>query len=64
MLLLAHIAGVPVEETALSMAPVAITVIGLAGVRLRTSIRRGLARRAWTPRKAATPAGSIDGGIR
>ncbi|HEX6688686.1 MAG TPA: hypothetical protein VF085_08485 [Solirubrobacterales bacterium] len=33
--MLAHIAGVPVEETALNMAPVAFAAAGLAGARLR-----------------------------
>jgi hypothetical protein len=33
--MLAHIAGIPVEETALSLAPVAFAAIGLAGARLR-----------------------------
>ena len=36
----AHIAGVPVEETALSLAPVAATVAGAAGVKLRGQVRR------------------------
>jgi predicted alpha/beta-hydrolase family hydrolase len=33
--MLAHIAGIPVEETALSLAPVALAAAGLAGARLR-----------------------------
>ncbi|MFP5389132.1 MAG: hypothetical protein ACLGG5_07515 [Thermoleophilia bacterium] len=37
----AHIAGVPVEETALSMAPVA-SVVGAAAL---MNLRRGVARR-------------------
>jgi hypothetical protein len=37
---LAHIAGVPVEETALSLAPVAATVATAAGLKLRESVRR------------------------
>jgi predicted alpha/beta-hydrolase family hydrolase len=37
---LAHIAGIPVEETALSLAPVALTVAGVAGARLRSGWRR------------------------
>jgi hypothetical protein len=36
----AHIAGVPVEETALSLAPVAATVATAAGVKLRNRVRR------------------------
>ena len=38
--MLAHIAGVPVEETALSLAPVAATVATAAGLKLRNSVRR------------------------
>jgi len=37
----AHIVGVPVEETALSLAPVAATVATAAGVKLRNRVRRG-----------------------
>jgi hypothetical protein len=33
--MLAHIAGIPVEETALSLAPVAFAAAGLTGARLR-----------------------------
>jgi predicted alpha/beta-hydrolase family hydrolase len=33
--MLAHIAGIPVEETALSFAPIAFAAAGLAGARLR-----------------------------
>jgi aryl carrier-like protein len=33
--MLAHIAGIPVEETALSLAPVALVVAGLTSARLR-----------------------------
>jgi predicted alpha/beta-hydrolase family hydrolase len=33
--MLAHIAGIPVEETALSFAPVAFAAAGLASIRLR-----------------------------
>jgi len=36
----AHIAGVPVEETALNLAPVAATVATAAGVKLRGRVRR------------------------
>jgi hypothetical protein len=47
--MLAHIAGAPVEEAALSLAPMAFAAAGLAGVRLRqlaahrrsTRLRRG-----------------------
>jgi hypothetical protein len=38
--MIAHIAGIPVEETALSLAPVALTVAGLAGLRLRSTWQR------------------------
>ena len=34
----AHIVGVPVEETALSLAPVAATVATAAGVKLRNRV--------------------------
>jgi predicted alpha/beta-hydrolase family hydrolase len=33
--MLAHIAGIPVEETALSLAPVALLAAGLTAARLR-----------------------------
>ncbi len=33
--MLAHIAGIPVEETALSLAPVAFVAAGLTSARLR-----------------------------
>jgi predicted alpha/beta-hydrolase family hydrolase len=36
----AHIAGIPVEETALSFAPVAVAAGGVAGARLRRISRR------------------------
>jgi hypothetical protein len=36
----AHIAGIPVEETALSLAPVGATLIGVAGLRLKEVWRR------------------------
>jgi predicted alpha/beta-hydrolase family hydrolase len=38
--MVAHIAGIPVEETALSLAPVALTMAGVAGLRLRSTWRR------------------------
>jgi hypothetical protein len=41
--MLAHIAGVPVEETALSLAPIAAATGGIAGLKLR---RRATRRRA------------------
>jgi hypothetical protein len=36
----AHIAGIPVEETALSFAPVILIACGLASARLRVLVRR------------------------
>lgn len=47
--MLAHIAGVPVEETALNLAPVAVATAGLAGARLR----RIAGRRTWKPWRLA-----------
>jgi hypothetical protein len=41
--MLAHIAGIPVEETALSLAPIAAATGGVAGLKLR---ERALRRRA------------------
>ena len=38
--MLAHIAGIPVEETALSLAPVGLLAAGLATARLRRLLRR------------------------
>jgi hypothetical protein len=38
--LLAHIAGIPVEETALSAAPVAAVIGSVALLRLRDGLRR------------------------
>jgi hypothetical protein len=43
----AHIVGVPVEETALSLAPVAVTVATAAGAKLRNRVRRGPRRPAF-----------------
>lgn len=52
--MLAHIAGIPVEETALSLAPVATAAGTLAALRLRR-----LAKRLPThERRAASRAGS------
>ncbi|MGC1166435.1 MAG: hypothetical protein WA862_10030 [Solirubrobacterales bacterium] len=50
----AHIVGVPVEETALSLAPIAAATAGLAGMRLREQAVRRRARRQrdlTTPRR-------------
>jgi len=38
--MVAHIAGIPVEETALGLAPAAFAAAGLAGARLRRLARR------------------------
>ncbi|HVO52993.1 MAG TPA: hypothetical protein VMT37_01120 [Solirubrobacterales bacterium] len=37
---LAHIAGIPVEETAASLAPIAAATGGIAGLKLRERMRR------------------------
>lgn len=47
--MLAHIAGIPVEETALSLGPIAAATGGIAGLKLRQWVgrrRRRGARRA------------------
>lgn len=38
--MLAHIAGIPVEETALSLAPIAAATGGIAGLKLRARAAR------------------------
>jgi hypothetical protein len=44
--MLAHIAGIPLEETALSLAPIAAATGGVAGLKLRDrALRRGRRRR-------------------
>ena len=43
--MLAHIAGIPVEETALSLVPIAAATGGIAGLKLRERIRRRRRRR-------------------
>ena len=50
--MLAHIVGVPIEETALSLAPIAAATGGLAGSRLRRRhlVRRGPRRKALLPK--------------
>jgi predicted alpha/beta-hydrolase family hydrolase len=45
-MLLAHIAGIPVEETALSLAPIAAATGGIAGMKLRERAARRRKRRA------------------
>jgi len=41
----AHISGIPVEETALSLAPIAAATGGVAGVKLRERVVRRRARK-------------------
>jgi hypothetical protein len=43
--MLAHIVGVPVEETALSLAPIAAATGGIAGLKLRERVVRRRARK-------------------
>lgn len=43
--MLAHIVGIPVEETALSLAPIAATTGGIAGLKLRERTNRWRSRR-------------------
>jgi hypothetical protein len=59
-MMLAHIAGIPVEETALSFAPVAVAAGGVAGARLRRASNktRGFRRRAKIG--AGSPRHSVD----
>jgi hypothetical protein len=49
----AHIAGVPLEETALSLAPIAAATGGIAGIKLRERAvrRRARKRRDGNPRR-------------
>lgn len=47
--MLAHIVGIPVEETALSFAPIAAATSGLAGLRLRSALLRRQRRKAGHP---------------
>jgi len=53
--MLAHIAGIPVEETTLSLAPVALAAAGLASARLRRLVtqRRPARLQRPTPRSAS-----------
>jgi hypothetical protein len=41
----AHISGIPVEETALSLVPIAAATGGIAGMRLREQVERRRARK-------------------
>jgi hypothetical protein len=53
-MVLAHIAGIPVEETALSFGPVLVAGGGVATLKLRESLERhrGRRRRGDAARKA------------
>src|SRR5438128_575279 len=54
-LMLAHIAGIPVEETALSLAPVATVLGGLAVAYLRSGRSRSTSVKDAVPRARAAP---------
>ncbi len=46
--MLAHIAGIPVEETALSLSPIVAATGGIAGLKLRGRVARRRSRQnAW-----------------
>lgn len=50
--MLAHIVGIPVEEAALSLVPIALASGGIAGLKLRErSMRRQRRRAAGTARR-------------
>jgi hypothetical protein len=61
MIPLGHIAGIPVEETALSFGPVLLAVGGIAMLKLRTALARikaaGPGRRPWRRSHSAGSAG-------
>lgn len=46
--MLAHIGGIPVEETALSLAPIAAATGGIAGMKLRARMVQKRLRRRRT----------------
>jgi hypothetical protein len=50
---LAHIAGIPVEETALSFGPVLLAGGGIASLKLREWLGRGAAARKRDERRLA-----------
>jgi hypothetical protein len=50
--MLAHIVGIPVEETALSLMPIAAATGGIAGLKLR---ERAVRRRSRKRREAVSP---------
>ncbi len=45
----AHLIGIPVEETALSLAPIAVATGGIVGLKLRARIARRRPRRRGDP---------------
>jgi hypothetical protein len=49
--MVAHIAGIPLEETAFGFGPVVLTIGGIASLRLRGHLLhlRSRRRRAWNP---------------
>lgn len=51
--MLAHIAGIPIEETALSLAPIAAATGGVAGLKLRERGRRRPRRQRPAPATSA-----------
>jgi|GEM_PF-1965275 len=62
--MLAHIAGIPAEETALGLAPVAGTLAGCIGLRLRGALRRDRRRRVAGERdERAAPSRALAGPI-
>lgn len=54
--MLAHIAGIPVEETALNFIPIAAAIGGISGLRLRERLRRS--------RRRPLPSGPVSGRAR
>jgi hypothetical protein len=56
-MILAHIAGIPIEETALSFGPVLAAGGGIATLRLRERLaRRRRRRRPWSSSSSETSA--------
>ncbi len=51
----AHLVGIPVEETALSLAPIAAATGGVAGVMLRQRIARRRSHGLPPPRRTSPP---------
>lgn len=52
--MLAHLVGIPIEEAALSLAPIAAATGGIAGVKLRAARRRAVSP-TGSPRGAGPP---------